>query len=136
MPELLSKIVIPVADREVATATAQAALSYIDDDSEIVLVHVIDEDEYTSEAEWVEFAEEAFDGVREVLGSNQVSSEIRTGSDVANTIFAIAADVDASAILFRSRGGSRWRQILAGDVAREMVTEAEIPVVVLPSTDD
>lgn len=136
MADLLSKVVIPVADEDVAETTARAAQGYLDDDSEVVLVHVVSEDDDESESEWEAFAEDAFDSARAVLGSAGVSTEIRQGEDVVETVFAVADDVEASAVAFRSRGGSRWRQIMAGDVARELVTEARHPVVVLPRADE
>lgn len=133
MTDLLETVVIPVADEDVAEATARTASDYLADDAEVVLVHVVDEtDEFTTAEESRAMADAAFERVRDVLGADRITTAVRSGEDVATTIFEVAAEFDASAIAFRSRGGSRWRQIMAGDVARELVTEAERPVVVLP----
>ena len=72
---------------------------------------------------------------RETYGGD-VETEVRYGTDVLEGIFAAAADVDASAIVFKPRGGSRWRQLMSGDVARELVTECDRPVIALPGQDD
>jgi len=51
---------------------------------------------------------------------------------VAETVFRVADDVDASAIAFTPREGSRWLKLLSGDVANALISESERPVVVLP----
>lgn len=135
MADLLSKVVIPVADADVAETTARAAREYLHEDSRVLAVHVLQDDEYASKDEWETFAEDAFERAKSVLGEDRVETELREGDDVTETIFEVAEDVDASAVAFRSRGGSRWRQIMAGDVARELVTEPEIPIVVLPGEE-
>ncbi|MEF8757835.1 MAG: universal stress protein [Halobacteriales archaeon] len=135
MADLLSKVVVPVADADVAETTARAAREYLNQDSRIVAVHVLQDDEYASKDEWETFAEDAFERTKSVLGEDRVETELREGDDVTETIFEVAKDVDASAVAFRSRGGSRWRQIMAGDVARELVTEPDVPIVVLPGRE-
>ncbi|EMA42430.1 UspA domain protein [Halococcus saccharolyticus DSM 5350] len=54
------------------------------------------------------------------------------GTDVAETVFKVADDVDASAIAFTPREGSRWLKLLSGDTANALISESERPVVVLP----
>jgi nucleotide-binding universal stress UspA family protein len=55
---------------------------------------------------------------------------------VADAIFAAADDYGATAIVITPRGGSRWVQLLTGDVALSLVTETDRPVVVLPDVGD
>jgi nucleotide-binding universal stress UspA family protein len=135
--DLLGEVVVPVADEEVAEETARIADDYLDDDGRVVLVHVVrEEDEYASEDEWETFAERAFESARAELDGIEIETEILHGEAVAETVVEYAAEIGATAVAFRSRGGSRWRQIMAGDVARELVTSAELPIVVLPALED
>lgn len=134
MTALLARVVVPVANEEVAEETAVMAAEYLPDGTEVRVLHVVqDEDAFAdaTDEEWEAYAEEAFDAFRETYG-DEVETEVRHGTDIAETIVAVADDVDASAILFVPRGGSRWRQLMSGDVARELVSESPVPVVALP----
>jgi nucleotide-binding universal stress UspA family protein len=136
--DLLSDVLVPIANEEVAEQTAVMAREYLRDDSEARVLHVVqDEDAFAdaSDEEWEAFAEEAFDAFREGFG-REVTTELRHGTDVTDTIVATAEDVGASAVLFVPRGGSRWRQLMSGDVARELVSESTVPVVALPRPDE
>ncbi|PSP69996.1 universal stress protein UspA, partial [Halobacteriales archaeon QH_9_66_26] len=57
------------------------------------------------------------------------------GTDVVETVSAVADAVDASAIAFTPRKGSRWLKLLSGDVANALISEGERPVVVLPDRE-
>lgn len=138
MTDLLERVVVPVASEEVAEQTATMGRAYLRDDSEVHVLHVVQEDQdyaATTDEEWEAFAEEAFEVFRETYGED-VTTELRHGADIADTIVETAADLDASAILFVPRGGSRMRQIMSGDVARELVSESAVPVVALPRPDE
>jgi len=64
-----------------------------------------------------------------------VETEIRYGTDVAETILDAAADHGASAVVFRPRGGSWLLDLLTGDVRDALVKRSDRPVVVLPDAD-
>jgi len=84
-----------------------------------------------------EYAEEIFAAVRDRLDVNRpVETEVRYGTDGAETIFGAAADHDATAIVVTPRGGSRWIRLLTGDVALDIVTKSDRPVVVLPDVGE
>ncbi|SFR93984.1 Nucleotide-binding universal stress protein, UspA family [Halomicrobium zhouii] len=132
MAELFDRVLLPVAGAEDAAATARAVDPHLDGD--IVAVHVVEKAGGAMDKAGVEqreeAAEKAFDVLRDALGD--IETEIRYGTDVADTIFAAADDHDVSSIVVTPRGGSRFVRLLTGDVALELVTESDRPVVVLP----
>lgn len=85
-----------------------------------------------------EYAEGIFAAVESAFGTagTVVTTEIRYGTDVAETVIAAAGDWEASAILFSPREGSRWLRLLTGDVALSLLTGSDRPVVVLVGEDD
>jgi nucleotide-binding universal stress UspA family protein len=80
----------------------------------------------------VEDSEHMLGLVRDELGDRVTETRTVYGSDITTAIFETAADTDASAIMFTLRGGSRWVRLLTGDVTDSLVTNAELPVIVLP----
>lgn len=134
MTDLLSNVVIPIASEEVADRSARIAREFLPGDARVTVVHVVQDEEAFADAteeEWEAFAAEAFDRFQQSY-DGVVETEIRYGTDAVDGIFETAADVDASAIVFTPRGGSRWRQLMSGDVARQLVTEGGRPVLALP----
>lgn len=130
---------LPIASEEDARSTCRVALPRIADvDGRVTVVHVVEKAGGAMDKAGVEqrelAAEEMFDAVREMaddLGV-PVDAKVVYGTDVPEAIFEAAADVDASAIVFTPRGGSRWLRLLTGDTALSLVTETDRPVVVLP----
>ena len=137
MTDLFERILLPVAGDEDAAATVRAVAPYVHD--EVVALHVVEKaggapDKASVEQRELE-ADAAFDVLRNGLGD--IETEIRYGTDVADTIFAAATDHDVSAIVVTPRGGSRIVRLLTGDVAMKLVTDSDRPVVVLPDpTED
>ncbi|MFC6975496.1 universal stress protein [Halomicroarcula sp. GCM10025709] len=74
-----------------------------------------------------------FEAAKSVLGD--IETEIYYGTDVVETIFEAAADHDATAVVVTPRGGSRFVQLITGDVALRLITENDHPVVVLPDSE-
>jgi len=143
MTDLFERVLLPVASPEDARATCRALSRHLDDtsSSDIVAVHVIEKAGGAPDKAGVEqrqeYAEKTFATLRDCLGTDRdVETEIRYGTDVAETIFGAAADHDATAIVVTPRGGSRWIRLLTGDVALDIVTESDRPVVVLPDVGD
>ncbi|WP_302080222.1 universal stress protein [Salinibaculum rarum] len=134
MNGLFDRVVLPLASPEDARASCLALKPYVD--GEVIAVHVVEKAGGAPDKAGIEqreaYAEEIFDVVDECLGDDHYETEIRYGTDVAETIFAAAADHDATAIVITPRGGSRWIRLLTGDVALDIVTETDRPVVVLP----
>ena len=136
MANLLDHILLPVASEEDAIATAHALEGH--DVGTITAIHVIEKAggavDKASVEQREEEAETIFAALRAEL-DRPVETDIRYGTDVAETIFAAASDIDATSVVITPRGGSRWIQLLTGDVALSLVTEADRPVVVLPDVE-
>lgn len=134
---LFDRIVVPVADPDDAASTINALGTYLDEDSHVVAVYVVEKaggaPDKASVEQREDHAEETFATVRDHLPDAE--TEILYGTDVPAAIFRAAADNDATAIVFSPRGGSRWIRLLTGDVALSLVTDTDRPVVVLPATD-
>ncbi|WP_226010385.1 universal stress protein [Halomicrobium salinisoli] len=139
MSDLFERVLLPIAEKTDAQATARAVQAHLDDDSRVIAVHVIEKAGGAPDKAGVEQreleAEESFDALRDGLGDGDVDTEIRYGTDVADTIFEAAADHDVSSIVITPRGGSRLVRLLTGDVALDIVTESDRPVVVLPDPE-
>lgn len=140
---LLQTVVVPVASVEDAESTFAAALDRISaSDGKVVAVHVVEKGGGVPDKASVEqregIGEEIFEVVERACDDAGVAVETRLeyGTDVAETIFEVADEVDATSIAFTPRGGSRWLQMLTGDVTLSLVTKTDRPVVVLPDEDD
>ena len=139
MTSLFDRVVVPVADPDDAQATCRALRDRLTGSA--VLVHVIEKGggsiDKASVEQREEYAEDVFTAARAVFGDDvSVETEIRYGTDVAEAIFDAAGDENASAIVITPRGGSRWVRLLTGDVALDLVTKTDRPVVVLPDVSE
>lgn len=132
---LLRNIVVPVADEEDATATARALIPH--EPTQVTVTYVVEKREGTLDKASVEQHEEiatdAFTVFRETFPN--ADEEIKYRQDIVAAIIELADEIDASAIVFRPRGGSRIKQFLAGDTALRLVTEPDRPVLSLPYID-
>jgi hypothetical protein len=125
-------VLVPVADQEDARATAQALEPYEFD--RITVLHVVEKGEGVPDKTPVEQSEQvaadAFDAFRETFPD--IETAITYRRDVVEGIIEAAGEVDASAIVFRPRGGARLVQWLAGDRSLRLTTEADRPVISVP----
>ncbi|MFC7075630.1 universal stress protein [Haloarcula halophila] len=135
MADLLDRVILPVDSDEDAASSARALAGQ--DYGEVVVINVIEKAGGAPDKAGVEqrelAAEEMFEAARDVLGD--IETEISYGTDVVETIFGAAADHDATAVVVTPRGGSRFVQLITGDVALRLVTENDRPVVVLPDAE-
>lgn len=147
MDSLLRNVVVPVASEDDAESTARALAGHVRGGSDVLFVHVVEKAGGAPDKASVEqrelVAEAAFERATEILATEaetenggSVNTRILYGTDVAAAIFDAAADVDATAIVFTPRDGSRWIQLLTGDVALDLITGTDRPVIVLPDTSD
>jgi nucleotide-binding universal stress UspA family protein len=139
MSEVFDRVLMPIASRDDAERTARAVRGYSPDS--VVAVYVVEKAGGAPDKASVEQAEQEaeamFDIVKaELADATDLETLIVYGVDVADRIHQAAADVDASCIAFTTRGGSRWVRMLTGDVALNLITDNERPVVVLPDVSD
>jgi len=133
--ELLSHVLVPVATEDDARVTAQQLAPYRPD--HVTALHVVEKGEGVPDKSPVEqseeLAEESYAAVRTVFPD----ADEHTAYDrhVVEAIFEAADAVDASAIAFHARGGSRLLQFLSGDITLKLVTNADIPVLALPDEE-
>lgn len=133
--EMLAHVLVPVAHEDDARKTATALAPY--DPNQVTVLHVVEKGEGVPDKTPVEQSEEiaakAYAAVRDVFpDANEHTGYSR---DVVAAIFKAAAEVDASAIAYRSRGRSRLIQYLSGDLSLKLVTQCDRPVIALPRAD-
>ncbi|WP_439027047.1 universal stress protein [Haloarchaeobius sp. DT45] len=139
---LLSHPVVPVAGEKDAHATLEALLPYLTDESRLTIVHVVEKaggaPDKASVEQREEYAEEAFAVAREKCAEAGIDYETKLayGRNVSKAIFDTAKEVDATAVAFVPREGSRLLRFITGDTTLDLVTEAELPVIALPGGDE
>jgi nucleotide-binding universal stress UspA family protein len=133
--ELLGHVLLPIANEEDARATARRLEPYRPE--HVTALHVVEKGggvpDRTPVEQSEELAEESYAAVREVFPD--ADDHTAYARDIVEAIFEAAADVGASAIAYRSRGGNRLVQFLSGDRSLKLVTEADRPVIALPEED-
>ena len=140
---LLNRPIVPVVNPDDAINTYEQLRPYLlQTEFAPILVHVIEKAGGAPDKAGVEqreeHAEKTFEAFRkraEVDGIT-VETELLYGTDVATTIHEAAADNDASAIVFTSRGDSRWLNLISGNVRSKLISDHDRPVIVLPSEAD
>lgn len=143
MADLLSRPIVPVAGPEDAAATYEEFRPYLLK-TEIVplVIHVIEKTEGAPDKAGLEhreeYAEKAFDVFRDRAKTDgiEVDTKLLYGTDVAATIHEAADESDASVIVFRSRGGGRWLDLVSGRVRSKLIAESDRPVIVLPKQEE
>lgn len=138
--ELLGRIVVPVADVDDAVATAAALSPYLDRVRHITAVHVIEKgggvvDKAPIEKRRADAAVLLSTFEDRLNGAVTVDTRVAFGTDVVDTIVETALDVDAAAVVFHPRGGSRLTRLLSGDTAGRLVTGATLPIVSLAEVE-
>jgi len=129
---LLSNVLLPVAEEADARRTAAQLDKY--DPGEITALYVIKKGSGPSATPVSKSGErgaEAFAAVREYF--SDIAMETVFSDDIVATILEHGEEIDASAIVFSSRGGNRLLQFLTGDKTLKLVTKADRPVVTIPA---
>ncbi|WP_254810578.1 universal stress protein [Natronosalvus amylolyticus] len=143
MTNLLDRPLVPVASTDDAIATYEQLRPYLLQTEFVpIVVHVIEKaggsPDKASVEQRKEHAEKAFDAFRKRGESDGVSVEMKLlyGTDIAKAIHEAATEIDATAIIFSSRGGSRWLDLVSGNVRSKLIADHDCPVIVLPSDGD
>ncbi|WP_436936134.1 universal stress protein [Halovenus marina] len=133
---LLAHVLLPVANEKDALATARVLEPYGPD--RVTALHVVEKGggvpDKTPVEQSEELAAESYAAVRTVFPDAEEHTAY--ARDIVDAIFDAAAEVDASAIAYRSRGGNRLLQFLSGDHSLKLVTHADRPVIALPRADE
>ena len=133
--DLLAHVLLPVANEEDALATAAALEPYRPE--RVTALHVVEKGggvpDKTPVEQSEELAEETYAAVRTVFPD--AGEHTAYARDVVGAIHEAADEVGASAIAYRSRGGSRIMQFLSGDLSLKLVTDADRPVIALPRAE-
>lgn len=142
MTRLLDRPLVPIAGSDDAVATYEELRPYLLDREIVpIVVHVIEKAGGAPDKAGVqqrkEYAEEVFETFRQLAKTDgiEVKTELLYGTDIATAIHDGADQFDASAIVFRSRGDSKWLELLSGRVRSKLIADSHIPVVVLPERE-
>ena len=137
--DLLDRPLVPVASVDDAITTYEGLRPYLLETEFVpIVVHVIEKAGGAPDKAGVEqrreHAEDAFEALRKRAETDRITveTELLYGIDVAETIKEDAVQHPASAIVFNSRGGNRWLDLVSGDVRSKLLSDNDVPVVVLP----
>jgi len=132
---LLEHVLVPVAHEDDALKTAKALAQY--NPKRVTVLHVVEKAGGAPDKTPVEQSEEiaanSYNTVRGIFPDADI--HVKYARDIVGAIFEAAAEVDASAVAYRSRGGNRIVQFLSGDLSLKLVTTCELPVIALPQVE-
>lgn len=134
-------VLVPLATERDAEETCAALRDYVGPETRIVAVHVIEKAGGAPDKAGVTQREKRADNIlllarqRLELDDIDVGTQILYGTNVADTITDFADEVDADLIAFSPREASRLSRLLSGDVALDLITTTNRPVLVLPTVD-
>ncbi|WP_435063211.1 universal stress protein [Halobaculum sp. EA56] len=139
MSDLLSNAVVPVASEADARATAAAMRAHGAEVGDVTLVYVVEKAGGAPDKAGVEqreaVAREAFEAFEAALPDVVADERIVYDTDIVEGVLAVAAEVDASAVVFTPREGGRFVRLLTGDLSLRLVRDADRPVVSLPRVE-
>jgi len=132
---LLSRVLVPVANEPDARKTATQLAAYSPET--VIALHVVEKGGGSPDKIPLEqseaIARDSFAAVQEQFPDVETATAYDTS--ILNGIFQTAEEVDASAIVYRSRGGNRLAHFLSGDLSLKLVTRADRPVIALPKIE-
>lgn len=137
---LFDNAIAPVASGADARATSEALVPHLRRTGGTAhVVHVIEKSpgalDTTSREQLERDADRMFEAASEVFegaGVDAFETHVRYGTDVRPTVVDVCDELGASAVVFVTREASRWRRLLSGDVALDLITKNPYPAIVLP----
>lgn len=135
-------VLVPMASERDAEATCAALRDYLAPETQVIAVHVIEKAGGAPDKAGVEQREQRANRIfrltRQRLEPAGMEVQTRTlyGTDIADTVVEAADEFDAGVIAFSPREASRLSRILSGDVALDLITTTDRPVLALPNPDD
>lgn len=134
---LFEQVLIPIASEDDARTARDMILPYLSRNGGVAIVaHVIKYKEGGIDPSPVSLQEEDAERLFEIVDQNDTELVVDTkkayGTDIAAAIFAVADEVDASAIVFAPAETSRIIRLLTGDIALSLVTNPDVPVLSIP----
>jgi len=133
--DLLKNPIVPVAGADDAEATYNALVTHSDlTDCRPLVIHVLAGEATDAETQRADEAFEQFES-RAAADGMTIDTEVYHDDTITETIIEAAEAADASAIVFCSRGGSAWFDLLVGGVRTSLLAKSGIPVVMLPADE-
>lgn len=147
---MYSRILLPVDGSGNSVKAAEQALSFIEDDSEIILLHVVDnvflshipEEDLLNPAVDVvkDTSDEILDNIKERLEAlleengyrNVTIIPMNVEGNAANTILEVSKNVDAQMIIMASSNETGSSRFLLGSVTNKVLYHTTVPLVIVP----
>lgn len=135
------RVIIPLASETDAEETCAIIREYVEPVGEIVLAHVIEKAQGAPDKASLEQRQEHAHRIFQIGMQRlepagwEVETELTYGPNVAEAIHELAVELDADLIALSIRPASRVVRFLAGDTAREVVSDPPCPVMALPALE-
>jgi len=137
--QLLTRILVPIANEDDVRATSKAIKHHVDIGVELYAIHVIEKGAGAPDKAPLEARQKQAQAIFDVLENEfaetdyELTTEVRYARSVVNEIILAAEEHDATSIAFTPRLGSRVAKFLSGNKTRKLVTTNHVPVIVLPN---
>lgn len=130
--QLLDHVLVPVANEADARETA-AAVKEIEP-AHVTALYIVEKADGSIDPVPQQYLKE--DGENALRVFDEVfpgaDHELTYADNLVERIYSVAADIDATAVAYRSRGGSRFVRLISGDHALKLIKDPPIPVISLP----
>lgn len=134
---LFEHALLPIASPDDARLAREVILPYLADSGGVAtVVHVVKYTEGGVDPSPVSMQEEDAEALFEIVTDDRPELVVETrtayGTDVAEAIYEVADEIDASAIVFAPEEKSRLLRLLTGDTALSLVSNPDVPVLAIP----